>query len=153
MDMGNGLSKENKVKENFVRIREGQILEGIFDKDIFSKPSKGIIHTVFKDYGSTDTVNFIDSMQNTIEQFLIYNGFSVGISDLIADSATKDEMNVKIQEKKSDVETILLSIHQDLFDNNTGKTNQAEFEDKIFGILNKATELSGEIGYKSLANE
>ena len=146
MDMMNSSKKK-------VIIRDGEVLEGQFDKSTFSKASKGIIHMTYNDYGSKQTVDLLDAMQNTIEQFLIYNGFSVGISDLIADSATKDEMNVKIQEKKSDVETILLSIHQDLFDNNTGKTNQAEFEDKIFGILNKATELSGEIGYNSLANE
>ena len=146
MDMMNSSKKK-------VVIRDGEVLEGQFDKSTFSKASKGIIHMTYNDYGSKQTVDLLDAMQNTIEQFLIYDGFSVGISDLIADSATKDEMNVKIQEKKSDVETILLSIHQDLFDNNTGKTNQAEFEDKIFGILNKATELSGEIGYNSLANE
>jgi DNA-directed RNA polymerase II subunit RPB1 len=146
MEMNNSSKKK-------VVIREGEVKEGQFDKSVFSKASKGIIHMTFNDYGSKQTVDFIDSMQNTIEQFLVYNGFSVGISDLIADSTTKGAMNVKIQEKKSDVETILLSLHQDLFDNNTGKTNQAEFEDKIFGILNKATELAGDIGYDSLANE
>jgi DNA-directed RNA polymerase beta' subunit len=146
MEMNNSSKKK-------VVIREGEVKEGQFDKSVFSKASKGIIHMTFNDYGSKQTVDFIDSMQNTIEQFLVYNGFSVGISDLIADSSTKGAMNVKIQEKKSDVETILLSLHQDLFDNNTGKTNQAEFEDKIFGILNKATELAGDIGYDSLANE
>ena len=142
----------NSSKKKVV-IRDGDVLEGQFDKSVFSKASKGIIHMTYNDYGSKETVDLLDAMQSTIEQFLIYNGFSVGISDLIADSATKDEMNVKIEEKKSEVESILLNIHQDLFDNNTGKTNQAEFEDKIFGILNKATELSGEIGYNSLANE
>jgi DNA-directed RNA polymerase II subunit RPB1 len=146
MEMNNSSKKK-------VVIREGEVKEGQFDKSVFSKASKGIIHMTFNDYGSKRAVNFIDSMQNTIEQFLVYNGFSVGISDLIADSTTKGEMNVKIQEKKSDVETILLSLHQDLFDNNTGKSNQAEFEDKIFGILNKATELAGDIGQASLANE
>jgi DNA-directed RNA polymerase II subunit RPB1 len=142
----------NSSKKKVV-ITEGEVKEGQFDKSVFSKASKGIIHMTFNDYGSKQTVDFIDAMQNTIEQFLVYNGFSVGISDLIADSTTKADMNVKIQEKKSDVETILLNIHQDLFDNNTGKSNQAEFEDKIFGILNKATELAGDIGYNSLANE
>jgi DNA-directed RNA polymerase II subunit RPB1 len=153
MDMGNGLYKENKVKENFVRIREGQILEGIFDKDIFSKPSKGIIHTVFKDYGSTDTVNFIDSMQNTIEQFLVYNGFSVGVSDLIADEETRKNMEEVIKKRKMAIEDTLLQIHMDLFDNNTGKSNRQEFEDKVYGELNKATEEAGKIGLGSLSDE
>jgi len=146
------LEMNNSSKKKVV-IREGEILEGQFDKSIYSKASKGIIHMTYKDYGSKDTVDMIDALQNTIEQFLVYNGFSVGISDLIADSLTKDEMNKKIQEKKSEVETILLQIHQDLFDNNTGKSNQSEFEDKVFGTLNKATETAGEIGQNSLANE
>jgi DNA-directed RNA polymerase II subunit RPB1 len=79
LEMGNGLYKDNKSQENYVKIEEGVVKQGIFDKDIFSKPSKGIVHVTYRDYGPTDTVNFIDSMQNTIEQFLVYNGFSVGV--------------------------------------------------------------------------
>ena len=146
------LEMNNSSKRKVV-IRDGEIMEGQFDKGIFSKASKGIIHMTYKDYGSKDTVDMIDALQNTMEQFLVYNGFSVGISDLIADASTKDEMNKKIKHTKSDVETLLLQIHQDLFDNNTGKSNQAEFEDKVFGTLNKATEGAGESGQASLANE
>jgi DNA-directed RNA polymerase II subunit RPB1 len=146
LDMMNGGKKK-------VIIREGDVLEGQFDKGIFSKASKGIIHMTYNDYGSKDTVQFIDSLQNTVAQFLIYDGFSVGISDLIADSATKKEMNAKIQEKKKQIETVLLEVHQDLFDNNTGKTNQSEFEDRAFGLLNKAMESAGEIGQNTLSTE
>ena len=157
LEMANSFQKDAKTaeekKENFVIIKEGQILQGILDKDIFSKPSKGIVHTIFKDYGSTDTVNFIDAMQNTIEQFLVYNGFSVGISDLIADEDTRKEMDKVIKTRKAEVENILLQLHLDLFDNNTGKTNQHEFEDKVYTELNKATELSGKIGLGSLAED
>jgi DNA-directed RNA polymerase II subunit RPB1 len=146
LDMMNG----GKSK---VVIREGDVLEGQFDKGIFSKASKGIIHMTYNDYGSKDTVQFIDTLQNTVAQFLIYDGFSVGISDLIADAATKKEMNTKIQEKKKQIETVLLEVHQDLFDNNTGKTNQSEFEDRAFGLLNKAMESAGEIGQNTLSTE
>ena len=153
LDMGNGLYKDNKSKDNMVKIREGNILQGIFDKDIFSKPSKGIVHVTFRDYGPTDTVNLIDSMQNTVEQFLVYNGFSVGISDLIADEDTRKQMEEVVKKRKAAIEDILLQIHLDLFDNNTGKTNQQEFEDKVYTELNKATEESGKIGLGSLADE
>jgi DNA-directed RNA polymerase beta' subunit len=146
------LDMMNSGKKKVV-IREGDVLEGQFDKGIFSKASKGIIHMTYNDYGSKDTVQFIDSLQNTVAQFLIYDGFSVGISDLIADSSTKKEMNAKIQEKKKQIETVLLEVHQDLFDNNTGKTNQSEFEDRAFGLLNKAMESAGEIGQNTLSTE
>lgn len=146
MDMANSSKKK-------VVIRDGQVLEGQIDKAIFSKASRGIIHMTYNDYGSKETTNLIDSLQNTIEQFLVYNGFSVGISDLIADQTTKEEMDKKIQARKTEIEALLLQIHQDLFDNNTGKTNRDELEDKVFGILNKATELAGEIGQASLSAE
>jgi DNA-directed RNA polymerase II subunit RPB1 len=153
MEIGNGLYKEDKRNENYVKIHEGEIKQGIFDKDIFSKPSKGIVHTIFRDYGSKDTVQFIDAMQNTVEQFLVYNGFSVGISDLIADEGTRKQMEEVIKNRKAAIENILLQIHLDLFDNNTGKSNQQEFEDKVFTELNKATEEAGKKGLGSLSEE
>lgn len=153
LEMGNSMYKDNKSNENYVKIKEGQVLQGSFDKDIFSKPSKGVVHVAFRDYGSKDTVNFIDSMQNTVEQFLVYNGFSVGISDLIADDKTRDDMAEVVKKRKAAIENILLQIHLDLFDNNTGKSNQQEFEDKVFAELNKATEESGKIGLSALSDE
>ena len=153
MEMGNTRYNDEKVPENFVKIVEGKIIQGVFDKDIFSKPSKGIIHTVFKDYGPEETVHFLDCMQSTIEQFLIYNGFSVGISDLIADEKTKRDMDEKIRQRKIEVENIILQLHLDLFTNNTGKTNKQEFEDRINTALNKARDEAGDVGLKSLAAE
>ena len=153
LEMGNGLYKDNKSQENYVKIREGVVEQGIFDKDIFSKPSKGIVHVTYRDYGPKDTVNLIDAMQNTVEQFLVYNGFSVGISDLIADEDTRKQMEEVVKKRKAAIENILLQIHLDLFDNNTGKSNQQEFEDKVFTELNKATEESGKIGLGALSDE
>ncbi len=142
-----------KRPENEVEILRGNIIKGIFDKSIFSKPSKGIIHVTYNDYGPTDTVNLIDSMQNTVEQFLVYNGFSVGISDLVADEETNHKIEEDIKKKKKEIEDIILQVHLDLFDNNTGKSNQEEFESRVIGSLNKATEEAGKTGLRSLAVE
>jgi len=142
-------SKEN----NEVEIIRGNVVKGIFDKSIFSKPSKGIVHVTYNDYGPTDTVNLIDAMQNTVEQFLVYNGFSVGISDLVADDKTNKAIQENIKNKKKEIEDIILQVHLDLFDNNTGKSNQEEFESRVIGSLNKATEEAGKTGLKSLAEE
>jgi DNA-directed RNA polymerase beta' subunit len=153
IEMENSSYDSNKVPENYVKIREGNVQQGTFDKDIFAKPSKGIIHTTYNDYGPKDTVQMIDTLQNTIEHYLILNGFSVGISDLIADEGTKDNMEKIIQERKKEIEDIILQVHLDLFDNNTGKTNQEEFESRVFNVLNKATELAGKAGQGSLSEE
>ena len=146
------MTMKNK-RDMKVDIKEGILKEGQLDKDIFSKASKGIVHVTYNDYGPEPTVNMLDAFQNTIEQFLIYDGFSVGISDLVADESTRVEMNKKIQARKKEIEELLLQVHLDLFDNNTGKSNQDEFEGKVFSTLNKATTEAGTVGQNSLADE
>ena len=138
---------------NYVKINQGDITQGVVDGDIYMKPSKGIIHVTYNDHGPKDTVDLLDSLQNTVENFLVLNGFSVGISDLIADEETNKQIQLKIQERKKQVEQVILQVHLDLFDNNTGKTNQQEFEDQIFGILNQATSDAGSTGQQSLSSE
>jgi hypothetical protein len=135
------LTMKNK-RDIKVDIKEGILKEGQLDKDIFSKASKGIVHVTYNDYGPEPTVNMLDAFQNTIEQFLIYDGFSVGISDLVADESTRVEMNKVIQKHKKTIEELLLQVHLDLFDNNTGKSNQDEFEGKVFIEFSEGETLS-----------
>uniref|UniRef100_A0A6C0BGP9 DNA-directed RNA polymerase n=1 Tax=viral metagenome TaxID=1070528 RepID=A0A6C0BGP9_9ZZZZ len=156
IEMGNksyDSEKDSSASDNYVKIVDGDIIQGVVDGDIYMKPSKGIIHVAYNDCGSKDTVGLLDALQNTVENFLVLNGFSVGISDLIADEETKKAIDAKIQEKKKQVEQVILQVHMDLFDNNTGKTNQQEFEDQIFGILNQATSDAGATGQQSLSSE
>ena len=156
IEMGNksyDKEKDGKDSVNYVKIVEGDIKQGVIDGDIYMKPSKGVIHVAYNDCGSKDTVALLDSLQNTVENFLVLNGFSVGISDLIADEDTKRLIDIKIQERKKQIEQVILQVHLDLFDNNTGKTNQQEFEDQVFGILNQATSDAGSLGQQSLSQE
>jgi DNA-directed RNA polymerase II subunit RPB1 len=156
IEMGNksyDKEKDGKDSINYVKIVEGDIKQGVIDGDIYMKPSKGVVHVAYNDCGSKDTVALLDSLQNTVENFLVLNGFSVGISDLIADEETKRQIDIKIQERKKQIEQVILQVHLDLFDNNTGKTNQQEFEDQVFGILNQATSDAGSLGQQSLSQE
>ncbi len=153
LQMKNKMYSEDKRPQNEVVINNGVLEQGILDKTIYEKPSKGIIHTTYNDYGPQQTVELIDSMQNTIESFLVSNGFSVGISDLIADEQTRAQMEERIQEKKRKVAELILQLHLDLFDNNTGNSNQMEFEQQVIATLNKATEEAGGVGIKSLPED
>ena len=153
MEMPNNSYKDDKSVSNIIKIREGVVMQGIFDKSIFNKPGRGIIHTTYNDYGPEDTVNLLDNIQCVVENYLIMKGFSVGISDLIADEKTRTDMNDVIQKCKKDIDEIILQLHNDLFVNNTGKTNQEEFETRCFINLNKALNESGKVGEGSLSTE
>jgi len=151
--MENSRYEAESVEHNKVKIREGRFEQGVLDKGIFNKAGKGIIHTIYNDYGPKEAVDFMDGLQNMVETYLIMKGFSVGISDLIADEETKKKMEKTIADKKKEVDDMILQVHMDLFTNNSGKSNQEEFEAKAIGILNKATVDSGKFGVESLSDE
>ena len=153
INMENSRYEADPQDYNKVNIREGQFNQGVLDKGLFNKAGKGIVHTIYNDYGPKEAVDFMDGLQSMVETYLIMKGFSVGISDLIADEETKKKMEVTIAEKKKEVDDMILQVHMDLFTNNSGKSNQEEFEAKAIGILNKATVDSGKFGVESLSDE
>jgi DNA-directed RNA polymerase II subunit RPB1 len=153
MTAPNGMYKSDSSDYNMVKIREGVFEQGVLDKGIFNKAGSGILHTTYNDYGPQAAVELLDGLQSMMEIYLIMKGFSVGVSDLIADEETRKQMEETIAKKKKEVDDLVLQLHTDLFTNNSGKSNQEEFETKAIGILNKATGDAGGIGVKSLSNE
>ena len=94
--------------------------------------------------------NFIDDIQNIITEFMKTCSFSVGISDLIANTKTNEQITQVINSKKLEVQSVIDKIHLGIFENNTSSSNMVEFETTLNGILNKATDQAGSIGKKSL---
>ena len=135
---------------NFVKIHNGIIKQGILDKDVFSK---ALIHVIYNDYGHEVTVDFLDSLQRMMANFLMNSGFSVGISDLIADEQTKTNIEAELSVLKGQIDDILLQVHTGLFDNSSGRSNQDEFESKVFATLNKVIDKAGKEGRNSLADD
>ena len=153
-DLKNKFYDDDSTPNNMVKLREGMIQgSGIVDDDVLNKTGVGIVHTTFNDFGPHAAVNLIDSVQSTIEAYLIMSGFSIGLSDLVADDETLSTMNDIVQARKKEIDEIVLQVHMDLFDNNTGRSNQDEFEGQVFGKLNKAIEELGKLGQKALAQE
>lgn len=94
--------------------------------------------------------NFIDDLQNIITEYMVSASFSVGISDLISNEKTKQSIIQTITSKKIDVKNLIDQTQFGTFENNTGKTNEEEFETRVNNILNQATSESGKTGLKVL---
>jgi len=141
--------KGKEDSPNLVKILNGQMLQGILDKSVFSKQ---LLHIIYNDYGHEIAVDFLDSLQAVIATFLMNSGFSVGISDLIADSATNAEISVVVNKLTKTIEDQILQLHTGLFENSSGRSNAEEFEGKVMNTLNKAVGEAGKIGLQSLAD-
>jgi DNA-directed RNA polymerase beta' subunit len=150
INMGNKMWDEKKGKgdQNYVVINNGEIRQGILDGDIFDK---ALIHILYNDFSPEMTVDFIDGLQAVVAAYLQNAGFSVGVSDLIADAETLSTIADSSSEVKKKLESMQLQVHMGLFDNTSGRTNQEEFEARVFQTLDKARDDAGKAGLRSLA--
>jgi len=145
--------EDANLSNNVLEIRNGKYVRGQLEKSVLGASTKGIIHRICNDYGNMAAAAFIDDIQNIVTEYMKSSSFSVGISDLIANKKTQDSILQIIHEKKHEVHSVIDKVHFGIFENNTSSTNMTEFETRVNNILNKATDLSGKEGRKSLSKE
>ena len=140
-----------ETSNHVLEIVNGNLLRGQFDKSVLGSSTKSIIHRICNDFGNMACANFNDDLQNVITEYMKSSSFSVGISDLIADEKTQNDIIEVITKQKIDVQELIDRVHLGIFENNTAHSNMKEFETQVNNILNKATEISGNKGRKSLS--
>ena len=151
MDLANSAYDNVPIDEqNIVKIVDGFIQQGTFDKNMFTKTSIGLIHTICNDLGDERAKDFIDDLQKIVTYFILNEGFSVGISDMIPDKESTEKMREVIVRKKAEIDEIMQEIHLNIFENLTGQTNKAHFEGKVNGLLNETINQTGKIGLATL---
>ena len=146
---GEDKSKSNNVLE----IKNGQYLRGQMEKGVLGGGTKGLIQRICNDFGNFASANFIDDLQNIITEYMKSSAYSVGISDLIADEKTNQDIIKIITDKKMDVKKLIDQTQIGVFENKTGKTNEEEFETQVNNILNQASSEAGKVGLTSLSKD
>ena len=143
--------KENKKDSNNVlEIKNGTMFRGQIEKGLLGSTSKGILQRICNDFGNFEASNFIDNLQNIITEYMKTSGYSVGISDLIANNKTNNAIMNAITQKKNAVKNLIHQTRFSVFENETGRTNSEEFETQVNSLLGDATSESGKIGKESL---
>ena len=142
-----------KTSNAVLEIRNGKYIRGQMDKGVLGAGTKGLLHRTCNDFGNMASSKFIDDLQNVVTEYMKSSAFSVGISDLISDNKTNEEIITIITQKKQDVKNLIDQTQIGIFENNTGKTNEEEFETQVNNILNQATSESGKIGLRNLSKD
>jgi DNA-directed RNA polymerase beta' subunit len=148
--MSNGLLDGFLDDEKNIVIVDGDLKHGIIDEFIYSSQTKGLIHSIYNDYGPIICKNFLDDTQNIITNWLTGTSHSVGISDLIADSFIKDKFHNLVSDMKIEVDKIMQSLHLNIFKNSKAKTNNEAFEEEVNKKLNEVLNKSGKLALNSL---
>jgi DNA-directed RNA polymerase II subunit RPB1 len=148
-----GDDEDKKTSNNMVEVKNGKYVRGQLDKDVLGAAAKGFIQSIYNDFGYRASADFIDDLQNIVTEYMKMSAYSVGVSDLIADKKTNEQIAIAIASKKQQVKDLIDRVSIGAFENNSGRSNLEEFETQVNGILNKAQEETGKIGRKSLSND
>ena len=97
-------SVDMTLKDTRVLIQNGEILSGMFDKNIVGNKANGLLHGIWLEYGPTAAIEFLWHTQLIIDNWLVGRGFSVGINDTIADTESIKEIKRILAEAKKDVQ-------------------------------------------------
>ncbi len=92
---GEDFTKSNNVLE----INNGNYVRGHIEKGVLGDGNRGLLQRVYNDYDNFRCSKFIDDLQNIVTEYMKISGFSVGISDLIADADTNNRINETIDKK------------------------------------------------------
>ena len=148
-----GEKEKSDSSNNIIEIIDGNYLRGQLDKGILGSGTKGLIHRVCNDFGNMASSQFIDDIQNIVTEYMKQSAFSVGISDLITDSLTNEKIVSIITDKKTEVKNLIDQVQIGVFENNSGKTVEQEFETKVNNILSKAQNDAGREALKNLSKD
>ena len=146
-------TEDFNTSNSVIEIINGNYYRGQIDKGVLSDGSKGLIQRIYNDFGNRASADFIDNLQNIVTEFMKVDSYSVGISDLIADQQTNEQISKVITAKKNAVQNIIDQTHIGIFENKSGKTNDLAFEASVNNILNQATNEAGQIGRESLSRD
>jgi len=136
-----------------IMIENGQLVKGIITKGSIGASSEGLLHVIYNEFGHERAGQFINDVQSIITQFNLYKGFSVGSSDLIANSETRSFVNDKIREGRDKVAAILSDVHSGNFENISSMSDGDELEDKISSALKNVAAVINEKVLKSLSKQ
>ncbi len=148
-----GDTEKSATSNNVIEIINGQYIRGQMDKGILGSGTKGLIHRVCNGFGNMAAADFIDDLQNIVTEYMKQSAFSVGISDLITDAKTNEAIIAIINDKKTDVKNLIDQVQLGVFENSSGKTNEAEFETRVNNILSKAQNDAGREALKKLSKD
>lgn len=137
------LPNDLNYKNDDLEIKNGKIINGIFNKKHIGISYGSLIHILWNDYGPEYTKNFINNIQTFIINWMAENGESIGISDTILDPKTQLNIDEIVNESLLDVENDRIKLEN-------GIINQDEFEIIVLNKLNKIRDSTGSLAIKNI---
>jgi len=136
-------------KEPTVKIWRGVMYEGTLDKAIIGASHSSIHHLLHKEYGPETASYFIDCIQFTTNQYLLIDGFSVGLGDCLIPQIVNENGVTKEEEIRDVVRKCY--IEAEAIKQATSHPSIREI--RINASLNKAKDIGLRIAKEALSED
>lgn len=113
-------------------IKNGVLTDGYLKKDVLgSKKKNNLVQLIWDEYGVNETKKFLDNTQRLINNFNLYNGFTVGIGDVSLAPELEEQIRKILETKEVKVANMITEV-----ENNPDLMDEELFERTLFAELN-----------------
>lgn len=116
-----------------IKLDNGNLKEGIINKGL----NKEIISLIWDMYNPKETADYIANIQKIVVNWMLYEGFTVGLGDCYVDKKIKDNVIIELEKKKLEIAYLITEI-----ENNPDLLDSDIFESSI---QNNLTAQKGDI--------
>ena len=135
---------EDCFYDSYVVVRNGKLLEGVFDKNsIGAEQPDSILHYVALEYGSEAARQFLDKAFKLFLAMLQMKGFTISLSDIEVPQEAKDKIAKLTEEAKNDVMDLIRQYNEGTLEIIPGRTMEESLELKIIQRLQKLRDEAG----------
>ncbi|TNJ27272.1 DNA-directed RNA polymerase II largest subunit RPB1 [Giardia muris] len=122
--------------DSYVCILDGDVMCGRTAKSVVGGSEGGLIHILFKDYGSEACRAFIDNCQRVVCRFMLDHGFSVGLGDMLADRETARRVAELQGELEPELRKTFIKAVRSEIRMAPGQTRNVAFESSVITTMN-----------------
>ena len=143
--------KNNKgsLEEPILKIKDGVLLEGVLNKAVLGSNHNSLIQIIYKEYGPDEALKFIDGIHFITNNWLLINGFSVGLKDCIV----SDKLNEEGVSKSQEIKDVIFKCFIEAEQIKKMTTNENIKELRINASLNKAKDIGLRIAKNALSSD
>lgn len=115
-------------------VKNGIIQQG----RVFKKVSTMLMQAIHSEFGSKETARYINDLQYVISRFLIKNGFSLGVSDMIIHPDIKQSNKERLMSVFDKEKEIMRKIHLNILDDNGTGDFSKVYENECMKLMTNA---------------
>ena len=148
-----GISDYNREDDNYLCVRNSEVMCGVMDKNILGDGKKdSVFYILLRDYGPDVAVQAMNRLAKLSARWLSNQGFSVGVNDVYPGRKVVKNKQDLILDAYSKADEIIAKFFDGELKRDAGCDEEQTMENKISGLLNDVRKKAGQLCFDELSS-